>query len=1177
MKNLKAMCNSYGIETIYDKTIQFFDVTIEENREKDNKDVSNQKTHQPKDKTANDLTDSPYNIAAVLNEKIDDIIDQLNNTTDEKGVNDQKRKQMNQPNDVIDQRNSITDDKNVPNQKTQIDPPTDITDEKHVLKKQQNDVITNLNSNTTSQISFILNEPSKMYNYNNNIDLSINSISNIPIIIAEPDDVTLPSNDISINHVNDNIITENVVEIKENIVVDTTIASNEINIDLLDSIVFENSSHTNNELFNQEIKFSSTTDSFNINASTPTRPEIMEYEIIRNRIQDNKDVNVVIPSSEMLSSPLKNVKSSNVYVQYEAEIIFSPRETLFLKELFHRANNRDKMVAFLEDLLREKFKIFKQKCPIVYTSSVWNKSKTTLFLYARCIYSKNGCGRYRFAIVFKEDNIYGKIDSNGAEFNHPVTLKRQQIRSIRRIIAKHELRHEKASNWRDRKLCQQQKKLRSLGNDQEIPTRDTARKIKSEELRSLQRDNDIFIDLYKMQIDKNWKNFIQNISNPMEVYLFSKQQLKLLEQNKKKILQLSRNTLFFDATGNIVRKFESTSKHTFLYSLVAHIQENKERGILIPIAEALLCNHFSEDIERFLLYIKVFCSKNSLTWPICKRICVDWSYALINAVVRVFNKDYNIHNLEQYIATTYMIYKNKLTKINIVVIQICCAHFLRTVYKDIEKYYQTAETLDFFKWQFVVAVNICEVDEFFKWVRNILTVCLNKYYNSQVMQSISAINKYDKNIKIEPTDEHLNKTIKKQKIPNYKKSPYYLKTLSIFNEIRKIEQTSAECNKYFNENFALLILNKYSAYTPLWTNIMGKFVDKKNTRISNNAVESYFNVTKNVTLEGRSNLIPSDYVRRSYTYVKAKMNDAENIYLGEAISKQNKRKIIKLEEETWMRTPKKSKAKMNPTLAYENICNKFKLLPRSLKDKRYIIFSYRNLYKNRQVSYPLTIDLSEFNSLNPKQCLYNNIVDIYINILITQSEKSAYALSTEEGKNLFYSENYIDIPIDQFCHIFVPIIHNNHYTLVYLDIKKKVFYFFDSLKKINSNDMFEKFEKYINDKTWKNYNIEYDGQNDCFNCGVFICQYVEALLQENSPTNLRNPNIYRIDIKNKLEEYADDMKEICIHCGDVASTSKNVCTECSRPSCVGCTQFYYKEQNFSIEQKCIFCKSKKNE
>lgn len=106
--------------------------------------------------------------------------------------------------------------------------------------------------------------------------------------------------------------------------------------------------------------------------------------------------------------------------------------------------------------------------------------------------------------------------------------------------------------------------------------------------------------------------------------------------------------------------------------------------------------------------------------------------------------------------------------------------------------------------------------------------------------------------------------------------------------------------------------------------------------------------------------------------------------------------------------------------------------------------------------------------------------------------------------------------------------------------------------------MFETFESKINEGKWENVPIEHDCQTDHFNCGVFLCQYVEAILLENVLVNLVNPNTYRDTIKLGLENYADEMSEICLHCGDKCGAKTTfVCIECRRPACVGCTSYRY--------------------
>lgn len=156
-----------------------------------------------------------------------------------------------------------------------------------------------------------------------------------------------------------------------------------------------------------------------------------------------------------------------------------------------------------------------------------------------------------------------------------------------------------------------------------------------------------------MKKDKSWDKYIQRICVPQEIYLYMKKPLVMLQNNKNKILKLSRNTLFFDSTGSVVKKFDDDSKRVYLYALVAHIHEKDETGILLPIAEALLCSHYSKDIKRFLFSLYTYCVENKLKWPIAKRICIDWSWASINAIIRVFNKLNKIQNIDQYLSACY--------------------------------------------------------------------------------------------------------------------------------------------------------------------------------------------------------------------------------------------------------------------------------------------------------------------------------------------------------------------------------------------------------------------------------------------------------------------------------------------------------------------------------------------
>lgn len=94
------------------------------------------------------------------------------------------------------------------------------------------------------------------------------------------------------------------------------------------------------------------------------------------------------------------------------------------------------------------------------------------------------------------------------------------------------------------------------------------------------RDKDIVIDLILMQREKNWKNFIQRISIPQEIYLYSEEQLRLPNNEKFNLITNNRNTLYMDATGSIVKKFDDSSKKVYLYSIIIHISNGEKKVFL---------------------------------------------------------------------------------------------------------------------------------------------------------------------------------------------------------------------------------------------------------------------------------------------------------------------------------------------------------------------------------------------------------------------------------------------------------------------------------------------------------------------------------------------------------------------------------------------------------------------
>uniref|UniRef100_A0A1B0C765 MULE transposase domain-containing protein n=1 Tax=Glossina palpalis gambiensis TaxID=67801 RepID=A0A1B0C765_9MUSC len=263
-------------------------------------------------------------------------------------------------------------------------------------------------------------------------------------------------------------------------------------------------------------------------------------------------------------------------------------------------------------------------------------------------------------------------------------------------------------------------KKATAGNFDSLPSAAVARKIRSQVKRSQDRHPDAFCDLYKMQQDENWKTFMQRISSRLEIYRYSENQLNLLFKNKGLLLKMSKKTLFFDATGSVVEKINKESKRICLYSLILHTRaEEKNVGVLMPIAEAFLCNNYCDDILRFLLSLKKFCQQQRMRWPICQRIVTDWSKAIIIAVTSAFN---GMKSISTYLHKCRKLLKQPRGNLEFLVVQLCYSHIIRIAQKDIANFFKNQEVIDFYTKQIVWAIQISVLAEFYSWLKGFFTI-----------------------------------------------------------------------------------------------------------------------------------------------------------------------------------------------------------------------------------------------------------------------------------------------------------------------------------------------------------------------------------------------------------------------------------------------------------------------
>lgn len=403
-----------------------------------------------------------------------------------------------------------------------------------------------------------------------------------------------------------------------------------------------------------------------------------------------------------------------------------------------------------------------------------------------------------------------------------------------------------------------------------------------------------------------------------------------------------------------MKKFDINSKKVFLYSIILHVKSDEGSGILLPIAEALLCRHYENDFKRFLLDLKTFCLIKGINWPICKRVVLDWSWMLINACIKVFNND--ISTLSSYLSKCYSIL-NKKTPLNIVIIQLCCCHMTKTIKKDVKIYAKNDHQLNMFTSFLLRAINISKIQDIWVWFRNLCIILLSASDNIIVKDAIKHIMKLNALESDTENTGNIKAEASGPKQAYYLKSPFYIKCNQIYLSVKKNAEKSKEnnspINNLENEKFLRLILTKYMPYVPLWTNIMGKLINDGHSRVSNSPVEGYFSILKNNLLKDKKNIRASEYVRTSKDFVHAKLKELDNKY-GIFEDNSKKRKQHNLIEETWKKTPQKIKEKLNKTIVHgEKDLKKMEVqfytserFPRKIKDTKIIIGDYKHIYTN---------------------------------------------------------------------------------------------------------------------------------------------------------------------------------------------------------------------------------------
>lgn len=175
-------------------------------------------------------------------------------------------------------------------------------------------------------------------------------------------------------------------------------------------------------------------------------------------------------------------------------------------------------------------------------------------------------------------------------------------------------------------------------NLQNIKSDDGCRKIRSEQLCQTDTSQDDLTDIINLQ--QRHSDFIQEISLPFNIKLFSTQQIQVFKAQIGNELA----TIHFDATGSVVRKPSKRCKRIYSYTAIKISKYQR----IVPIFSMISEVHDSNFIFKILNDFRYACEGQHF-WPAFSRVVTDFSYAYIHAMCKSLNRC----SLKEYLDICY--------------------------------------------------------------------------------------------------------------------------------------------------------------------------------------------------------------------------------------------------------------------------------------------------------------------------------------------------------------------------------------------------------------------------------------------------------------------------------------------------------------------------------------------
>lgn len=581
-----------------------------------------------------------------------------------------------------------------------------------------------------------------------------------------------------------------------------------------------------------------------------------------------------------------------------------------------RIINRRRLRGNWTDLFNKKFSEANNKCILKFTRNnvrkVLSRKNKCNYFVGKAVCKIQGCCNYTFRI--KRDpgrnpqKVVVKVTKEGTAV-HRGRLKRRQLKGKRRRKMKKSVVKDGVSNTYYRNVANLSKGEVLAGNFSNAPSMDVLRQLKYQRTQNVTDNYPISDILNTANIikdldttSKKIKGYVQHISvQPFSAVLFTEKSIQLF---RKACLQ--RLPLYFDATGSLVRKIPDQDKAIYYYTLL--LKDSDNESPLTPVAELLTNSNTTVTISHFLGKVKEACMKltNKFVRPI--RIEVDFSWAIINSVLLVFNQE----NISRYLVKCWNhMDKHTVTGAKFTVIHLCAFHVVGILRQKMRNVNADSKLKEFCKFCFALLQNSSTLEQAGRLYAAICRVLLSKRKSSSVTAAIKFLRQRIEEMTDEPiitsdtsgeqlsgeceTSDLIEGTIRDN-------SPFE----AFFEEVKRLSLSKVkhegDTNEYFSDEI-FDIIQKLMHIFPLWSGAM--LVEERKTRDTNASIEKWFHLVKNSVVLGKKNIPIGQFVRKMYVQIAGRITEC-NI---PPERKSRKRRNIEEIEEQWCRTPVKKKSR----------------------------------------------------------------------------------------------------------------------------------------------------------------------------------------------------------------------------------------------------------------------------